>query len=257
MGVRTASTTTTSRPSSLCIGMAGLPCVGCAPGGFGAAATHTRPRCGTLPPPLTDESTPLPERLGVVGSGTIACGLAKVAAEAGDVVLYARSDQSADRARGRLGDCGAEVVTDLDALSAATYVVEAVVEEHDAKAETYAGLDPLLADDAILASSTSSLSVTSLAEASGRPDRFAGFHVFNPVERMQLIELVFPEWASEATRERVRTLSDALGKTGVEVPDTPGFVVNRLLFPYLFDAVQLMEETRLEPSAIDACMRFG
>src|SRR5215211_545047 len=181
MGVRTASTTTTSRPSSLCIGMAGLPCVGCAPGGFGAAATHTRPRCGTLPPALTDESTPLPERLGVVGSGTIACGLAKVAAQIGDVVLYARSDRSADRARGRLGDCGAEVVTDLKSLAESTFVFEAVVEEHDAKSETYRELDPILDDATILTSSTSSLSVTSLAETSGRPDRFAGFHVFNPV----------------------------------------------------------------------------
>jgi len=195
--------------------------------------------------------------LGVVGSGTIACGLAKVAAQIGDVVLYARSDRSADRARGRLGDCGAEVVTDLKSLAESTFVVEAVVEEHDAKSETYRELDPILDDATILTSSTSSLSVTSLAETSGRPDRFAGFHVFNPVERMQLIELVFPASASEDTRERVRTLSDALGKTGVEVPDTPGFVVNRLLFPYLFDAVKLMEETGLEPSAIDACMRFG
>ena len=206
---------------------------------------------------MTDESTPLPEKLAVVGSGTIACGVAKVAAQTGDVVLYARSDKSADRARGRLGECGAEVVTDLDALSEATYVVEAVVEEHDAKVETYGRLDPILSDDAVLTSSTSSLSVTSLAEASGRPDRFAGFHVFNPVDRMKLIELVFPESASEETRARTRVLSEALGKTGVEVPDTPGFVVNRLLFPFLFDAVRLMEETGLEPSAIDACMRFG
>jgi 3-hydroxybutyryl-CoA dehydrogenase len=206
---------------------------------------------------LTDESTPLPERLGIVGSGTIACGLAKVAAQTGDVLVYARTDESADRARGRLGDCDAGVVTDLDALSPSTFVIEAVVEEHDTKAETYARLDPILSEDAILASSTSSLSVTALAEASARRDRFAGFHVFNPVERMKLIELVFPPSASEETRERTRALSDALGKTGVEVPDTPGFVVNRLLFPYLFDAVRLMDETGLEPNAIDACMRFG
>ena len=193
----------------------------------------------------------------MVGSGTIACGLAKVAAQNGDVVLYARSDQSADRARGRLGDCGAEVVTDLEGLSESSYVVEAVVEDHEAKAETYGRLAPVLSDDAILATSTSSLSVGSLGEASGRPDRFAGFHVFNPVDRMRLIELVFPDAASEETRTRTLALSEALGKTGVEVPDTPGFVVNRLLFPYLFDAVRLMEETGLEASAIDTCMRFG
>jgi 3-hydroxybutyryl-CoA dehydrogenase len=206
---------------------------------------------------LTDQSTNLPERLGIVGSGTIACGLAKVAAQAGEVALYARSDVSAERARGRLGDCGADVVTDLEALSEATYVVESVVEDEQAKGDTYRQLDGILSDDAILASSTSSLSIERLAEASGRPDRFAGLHVFNPVERMKLVELVFPGAASEETRERTRALSDALGKVGIEVPDTPGFVVNRLLFPYLFDAVRLMEETGLEPSAIDACMRFG
>jgi 3-hydroxybutyryl-CoA dehydrogenase len=206
---------------------------------------------------LTDESTNLPERLGIVGSGTIATGLAKVAAQSGEVRLYARSEASAERTRGRLGDSAAEVVTDLGALSEATYVVEAVVEDEDVKADTYRQLASILADGTILATSTSSLSVESLAKASGRPDRFAGLHVFNPVERMKLIELAFPDAASEETRARTRALSDALGKVGVEVPDSPGFVVNRLLFPYLFDAVRLMEETGLEPSAIDACMRFG
>jgi len=206
---------------------------------------------------LTDESTNLPERLGVVGSGTIACGIAKVAAQNGEVALFARSEASAERARGRLGDCGADVVTELAALSEATYVVEAVVEEQDTKVETYRRLEPVLSDEAILATSTSSLSINSLAESSGRPDRFAGLHVFNPVDRMKLIELVFPDSASEETRERTRALSDAMDKVGVEVPDTPGFVVNRLLFPYLFDAVRLMEQTGLEPKAIDNCMRFG
>ena len=81
--------------------------------------------------------------------------------------------------------------------------------------------------------------------------------MFNPVPKMDLIELAFPDAASETTRERARTLCQALGKTAVEVPDTPGFVVNRLLFPYLFEAVRLMERTGLEPEAIDTCMRLG
>ncbi len=206
---------------------------------------------------MTDGSTNLPERLGIIGSGTIATGLARLAAASGEAILYARSEQSAERARGKVADSGARVVTDLDAFADATFVVEAVVEEESAKAETYRALNDVLPADAVLTSSTSSLSVTRLAEASGRPDRFAGLHVFNPVERIKLIELVYPESASEETRRRVRALSDALGKTGVEVPDTPGFVVNRLLFPYLFDAVRLMEESGLDPTAIDTCMRFG
>jgi len=206
---------------------------------------------------LPDETTNPPERLGIIGSGTIACGLAKTAAEHGQVALFARSDSSAERARGRLADCGAEVVTELEGLSEATFIVEAVVEEESAKLETYRAIEPLLGDDAILTSSTSSLSITTLAEGSSRPDRFAGFHVFNPVDRMKLIELVYPSSASDETRRRVQALADALGKTGVEVPDTPGFVVNRLLFPYLFDAVRFMEETGQDAAAIDTCMRFG
>jgi 3-hydroxyacyl-CoA dehydrogenase len=93
--------------------------------------------------------------------------------------------------------------------------------------------------------------------ASGRPERFVGLHVFNPVPRMELIELVFPEQAEPEVRDRARALCATLGKTAVEVPDTPGFVVNRLLFPYLFDAVKLMAETGLEPGDIDRCMTLG
>ena len=100
-------------------------------------------------------------------------------------------------------------------------------------------------DGTVIATTTSSLSIHELAAATGRPERFAGLHVFNPVPRMELVELVFPHDASEDTRERSRELCVAMGKTPVEVPDIPGFVVNRLLFPYLFDAVELMSETGL------------
>ncbi|MGH3100887.1 MAG: 3-hydroxyacyl-CoA dehydrogenase family protein, partial [Thermoleophilia bacterium] len=93
--------------------------------------------------------------------------------------------------------------------------------------------------------------------ASGRADRFVGLHVFNPVPRMKLVELAFPKNVNGDTRERAFALCEALDKTPVEVPDIPGFVVNRLLFPYLFEAVRLMERTGLEPEAIDTCMRLG
>jgi 3-hydroxybutyryl-CoA dehydrogenase len=221
---------------------------------FGAPAG--RLAC-TLPAALTDQSTSLPERLGILGSGTIACGLAKLAAAHGPVTLYARTGESAERASGRLAECDVQVVTELDPLADATFLVEAVREQEEAKTQSYRRLEQVLAPGAILATSTSSLSVSRLAGASGRPDRFAGFHVFNPVERMKLVELVFPPAASEETRARVRALSEALGKVGVEVPDTPGFVVNRLLFPYLFDAVRLLEREGLVPRDVDACMRFG
>jgi 3-hydroxybutyryl-CoA dehydrogenase len=215
---------------------------------------------------LTGQS--INERLGVVGSGAIACGLAAVAARGGAVVLWARSGASADKARARIAKqierCGwdgaadVEVTTDLDRLGEhASYVVEAIVEERDDKVALIGQLTPHLADEAILSSTTSSLSIEDLAAASGRPDRFAGLHVFNPVTKMDLVELVFPDAASQGTRDRSFALCEALGKTAVEVPDLPGFVVNRLLFPFLFEAVRLREETGLEPAAVDSCLQLG
>ena len=139
------------------------------------------------------------KRLAIAGSGAIACGLAATAAHHGPVLLLARSETSAERARATvektLSRLGAEVdrvggfhdiqiVTDPQALAPATFVVEAVVEDHDVKARLHAELDAILDADAILASTTSSLSVQRLAEASGRPERFLGLHVFNPVTKM-------------------------------------------------------------------------
>jgi 3-hydroxybutyryl-CoA dehydrogenase len=207
------------------------------------------------------------ERVGIAGSGAIACGLAAVVAQRGDVVVWARSDGSAERADRRVRalceKAGANVngnvrvTCDSADLADASFVVEAIVEDPGAKAALIAELGGRLGADAILATTTSSLSISELAEASGRPDRFVGLHVFNPVPKMELIELVFPGAATSDTRARARDLCEALGKTAVEVPDTAGFVVNRLLFPYLFDAVRLMERTGLEAEAIDTCMRLG
>ena len=109
----------------------------------------------------------------------------------------------------------------------------------------------------MLATTTSSLSANALAAASGRADRFAALHVFNPVTKMALVELAFPDTASAETRTRTHALCAALGKTAVEVPDTPGFVVNRLLFPFLFEAVELLERTGIDPAAVDTCMKLG
>ncbi len=209
------------------------------------------------------------ERLGIAGSGAIACGLAATAARhADDVLLWARSEDSAERARGAIAKvCGrlsgevnaghVHVVTDLAALGEASFVVEAIAEDHDAKAGLLAGLGEHAAADAVLATTTSSLSVGELATATGRPERFVGLHVFNPVPKMKLVELVFPDEAVPETRDRARRLCVELGKTAVEVPDAPGFVVNRLLFPFLFDAVRLFESSGLEPEAVDACMKLG
>ncbi len=195
------------------------------------------------------------ERLGITGSGAIACGLARAAAEAHEVVLWARSDSSADRACRRAE--AARVVTDLAELDVCVIVVEAITEDLEAKRELYGRLDAVLPDDVILATTTSSLSVSELASASGRADRFAALHVFNPVEKMKLVELSFPDSASADTRQRLRGLCERLGKTAVEVPDAAGFVVNKLLFPYLFDAVRLLDRNGIDPESIDTCMQLG
>jgi 3-hydroxybutyryl-CoA dehydrogenase len=198
----------------------------------------------------------LSERLGIVGSGTIASRLAKLAAPMGDVHLWARSDESAERARTISGDL-ADVGTDLERLAAATFVVEAVAEDREVKVALYEELNGLIPHDAILATTTSSLSIEDLAAASNRPDRFAGVHFFNPVDKMELVELAFPAAATDETRRRATELCQSLGKTVVEVPDVPGFVVNRLLFPFLFEAVRLLDVDGLEPETIDKCMQLG
>ena len=113
------------------------------------------------------------------------------------------------------------------------------------------------APDADLATTTSSLSVGEIGEASGHADRFFGLHVFNPVPRMKLVELCFPDAVGDGVKERALAWCGALGKTAVEVPDQAGFVVNRLLFPYLFDAVRMLERTGMEPGEVDSCMTLG
>jgi 3-hydroxybutyryl-CoA dehydrogenase len=211
------------------------------------------------------------EHLAIVGSGAIACGLAATAAHHGPVILLARSRDSAERARATvertLTKLGAEVgvgglhsvqvVTDPQALAPATFVVEAVIENLAIKTGLLAELNQIVGPEALLASTTSSLSVQRLAQASGRPEQFVGLHVFNPVTRMRLVELIFPDAASVDTRRRALALCETFEKQPVEVPDIPGFVVNRLLFPYLFSAVRLLEETEMDPSSIDTCMQLG
>jgi 3-hydroxybutyryl-CoA dehydrogenase len=211
----------------------------------------------------------LRERLGIVGSGTIACGLAACAARHGEVTLWARSDASAERAERSVAKVCAKfeerlpadrvrITTDLDdGLGDMTFVVEAIAEALEAKLELFARIDERLDRGAVLGTTTSSLPVAALAEASGRPERFVGFHVFNPVARMVLIELAFPAQAAPETRSRARALAASLDKRAVEVPDCAGFVVNRLLFPFLFDAVRFADEHGMAPADVDACMTLG
>jgi 3-hydroxybutyryl-CoA dehydrogenase len=208
------------------------------------------------------------EKLGIAGSGAIATGVAACATQTPGHLLWARSDASAARATKaiakaceRLGEgfdaANVTVTTEFEALANATFLVEAISEDTAMKSELLARLGEVASADAVLSTTTSSLAVSALAEASGVPDRFVGLHVFNPVPRMKLVELAFPGAASAATRERALALCAELDKEAVEVPDIAGFVVNRLLFPYLFSAVDFMEETSLPPASIDTCMQLG
>jgi len=206
------------------------------------------------------------ERAAVAGSGVIACGLAASATALGEVRLLARSDFSAWQAEESAQSACSKVeggqasrvrvTTDPADLAACDLIVEAIVEEAEAKCEllsTVAGAAP----EADLASTTSSLSVGELGARCGHPDRLFGLHVFNPVIRMELVELCLPDGLRAGVGERARAWCEALGKTPIEVPDQPGFVVNRLLFPYLFDAVRMIERTGMSPEDVDACMQLG
>ena len=182
--------------------------------------------------------------------------------------LLARSESSADRAKATvektLSRLDAEIdpehiqiVTDISALAHVSFAVEAVVEDYDVKAGVLAELNAILDPEAILASTTSSLSVERLAQASGRPERFLGLHVLNPVTKMKLWSSCSRPPPHRRPAARALALCEAFEKTAVEVPDVPGFVVNRLLFPYLFNAVRLLEETGMDPADVDTCMKLG
>jgi 3-hydroxybutyryl-CoA dehydrogenase len=206
------------------------------------------------------------ERPGIAGSGTIACGLAACASAAWKVMLLARSDASAWRAEERATALSAKVedadpkrikvTTKLADLGGCDLVIESIAEELDPKAELLGTLGETAAE-ADLATTTSSLPLGELGSRSGHPDRVFGLHPFNPVVRMELIELCVPSAAREGIAERARAWSESIGKTVVEVPDEPAYVVNRLLFPYLFDAVRLLEQTGMNAEEVDRCMTLG
>jgi 3-hydroxybutyryl-CoA dehydrogenase len=205
------------------------------------------------------------ESPGIAGSGAIATGLAAVSTTTADTILLARSEASAWRAEEKVvAACakieGAEpsrlrVTTDPGDLADCDVVVEAIVEELGPKGEVLSTVAEAC-PKADLATTTSSLGIAEIAEAGGIAGRLFGLHVFNPVPRMKLVEVCFPGGA-EGAREKALAWCAALGKTAVEVPDQAGFVVNSLLFPYLFDAVRMIERTGMEAGEVDTCMKLG
>jgi 3-hydroxybutyryl-CoA dehydrogenase len=217
-------------------------------------------------------------RVGIVGSGIMGSGIAEVAAANGhEVVLRSRSQAAADAMVASLGKSLAKQVekgrrTDSEAaeiagrVRATTHlgelvdvdlVVESVVEDLAVKKDLFAELDSICKPETILATNTSTLPVVEMAMATGRPDLVCGIHFFNPAPAMALVEVVRPITASDATVAAAVEFASACGKDPVEVKDQAGFIVNALLFPYLNNAVRLLEQGVATKDGIDAAMKGG
>jgi 3-hydroxybutyryl-CoA dehydrogenase len=218
------------------------------------------------------------KRIGVVGSGIMGSGVAEVATKAGfEVVLRSRTQSSADAMlaglerslakqvdRGKLTEderSGAlervRAVTDLGELAECDLVLESIVEDLPTKKHLFTELDRVCADGAILATNTSTLPVVEMAMETGRPDRVCGVHFFNPAAVMPLVEIVRAITTSDETLASARAFAEACGKTVVDVKDQAGFVVNALLFPYLNNAVKLLDAGVASRDDIDAAMKGG
>ncbi len=216
--------------------------------------------------------------IGVIGAGQMGAGIAQVAAMAGyEVVLQDIEQRFVDRGLGVIrtdldkgvakGKVDAALrdgalgrlrgTTDVKVLSSAFLVVEAVVEDPTLKKKVFAAVDPLLGPSAVLATNTSSISITELAAATTRPDRFIGMHFMNPVPRMQLIEVIRGMATSDSTMALVLEVAAKLGKTALQCNDYPGFVSNRVLMPMINEAIFCVEEGVGTPQAIDGIMQLG
>jgi 3-hydroxybutyryl-CoA dehydrogenase len=218
------------------------------------------------------------EKIGVVGAGQMGAGIAHVAALAGkSVVLADVTDELAkkglktiEKNLGRQVEKGkvaadakdaalarVEATADLARLSDADLVVEAVVENEGVKRDLLARLDAAAKPGTILASNTSSISITRLAAATKRPEKFIGMHFMNPVPLMTLVEVIRGAATSDETTAAVLELAKAMGKTPLACRDFPGFVSNRVLMPMLNEAFWVLHEGVAEPDAIDGIMKLG
>jgi len=215
----------------------------------------------------------------VLGAGTMGSGIAQICAQAGyEVTMRARREtsitsgkESIRKAFNRSVEKGKMAKEDADAAlnrvktttvleeaaKGADLVIEAILEIMEEKKKVYATLDEVCPKHAILASNTSSLSILDIAMATKRPEKVMGMHFFNPVPMMRLIELVKTIVTSEETFNTVKAVSEKLGKTTITAQDTPGFIVNRLLIPYILDGVRLLEAGVATKEDIDQSMKLG
>ncbi len=215
--------------------------------------------------------------IGVVGSGTMGGGIAQVAAVAGlDVTLndvgqeyLDRALKTIDKSLGKLIEKGKitedkgkilgriKTTTSLEDFKAVDFVVEAVFEDLEVKKKVLTALDKIVAPEVILASNTSSISITRLAAVTSRPAKFMGMHFMNPVPLMTLVELIKGMATSAETFAEVKALAEKMGKVPVEAGDFPGFIANRILMPMINEAVFALMEGVGTPEAIDTVMKLG
>ncbi|HEY6332063.1 MAG TPA: 3-hydroxybutyryl-CoA dehydrogenase [Blastocatellia bacterium] len=217
------------------------------------------------------------ESLGVIGAGTMGSGIAQVAARSGIAVALTDvkpefierglsiigSSLQRDVDKGRLDpDAKREITerikpTTLDDLEGVDFVVEAVTEDFTVKSDVLKWVAGIVRSGVILATNTSSISITALASSTGRPDRFIGMHFMNPVPVMKLVEIIRGAATSDETYEATSNLAGRLGKTAVEVNDAPGFISNRVLMPMINEAIFTVYEGVASPKAVDEIMKLG
>lgn len=218
------------------------------------------------------------QKIGIIGAGQMGSGIAHVCALAGfDVLVH---DMAADRIESGLatisGNMARQVASekiteddrrsaldriasasDMEALGAADFVIEAATEKEEVKQEIYKALCPILKPDAVLATNTSSISITRLAAVTDRPERFLGVHFMNPVPLMQLVELVRGIATNDDTFQRAKELCDKLGKETSVSEDFPAFIVNRILIPMINEAIYVLYEGVGTVAGIDKAMKLG
>ena len=218
------------------------------------------------------------KKIGVLGTGTMGAGIIQVLAQNGyEVVMRARREASVEKglatvnknldkmvAKEKITAEEKEAImgritgsTDINIIADADLVIEAATEDMEAKKALFAELDALCGPDTILATNTSSLSITEIASATNRPDKVIGMHFFNPVPAMKLVEIIKGLATSEETKAKIVELSVALGKTPVEVEEAPGFVVNRILIPMINEAIGILADGVATAEDIDTAMKLG
>ncbi len=218
------------------------------------------------------------KKIGVLGTGTMGAGIIQVLAQNGyEVVLRARRETSVEKgiatvnknldkmvAKEKITAAEKEEImgrihgsTDIAIVKDADLIIEAATEEMESKKALFAELDGLCKPDTIIATNTSSLSITEIASATGRPDKIIGMHFFNPVPAMKLVEIIKGLTTSDETRDVILDLTKKIGKTPVEVQEAPGFVVNRILIPMVNEGIGILADGVAKVEDIDAAMKLG